>query len=74
MDQVKIDDLASQAETLMKRVERGEVFIITKGGRPIAELHPLKKKKPSWKREIKKITLPAGVSAQAFIEEERDLK
>jgi antitoxin (DNA-binding transcriptional repressor) of toxin-antitoxin stability system len=54
-------------------VEKGEIYIITKEGEPIAELLPLRDQRKHWKRKIKKITLPHGVSTQTYIEEERNL-
>jgi antitoxin (DNA-binding transcriptional repressor) of toxin-antitoxin stability system len=59
---------------MISMVEKGEVFIITRKGKPIAEILPLRDKSRNWKRKIEKITLPEGVSTQTYIEEERDLR
>ena len=59
-------------DDLLKKADEGEVCVITKEGEPIIELFPLKSKKvPRWKRKIKRVKLPDGVSLQKIIEEER---
>jgi prevent-host-death family protein len=73
MVHVKIDDLHEKIDTMISMVEKGETFIITKKGKPIAEILPLKDKDRKWKRKIEKITLPEGISTQSYIEEERNL-
>ncbi len=76
MVHVKVKEVHEKIDTMIAMVENGETFIITKEGKPIAELLPLrdiKDKKPGWKRSIEKVTLPEGVSAQSYIEEERNL-
>ena len=71
---VKIDEIPEKIDTMISMVERGEVFIITKEGKPIVEILPVKNKSRNWKRKIEKITLPAGISTQTYIEEERSLR
>lgn len=70
---VKIKDVHEKIDAMIAMVENGEAFVITKEGKPIAELLPLREEKPGWKRRIEKVKLPEGVSAQSFIEEERNL-
>jgi prevent-host-death family protein len=41
--QVSIRDLRNRGGDVVDRVERGEHVIITRDGRPVAELHPLAK-------------------------------
>lgn len=61
-------------EDLLKKAEEGEVCVITKGGEPILELFPLKtKRKPRWKRKIKRIKLKGDKTTTEIIREERDL-
>jgi antitoxin (DNA-binding transcriptional repressor) of toxin-antitoxin stability system len=71
---VQINELSEKIESMIPMVERGETFVITRQGKPIAEILPLKRKKRSWKRKIEKITLRKGISAQSYIEEERSLR
>jgi len=70
---VKIDEVSDKIDTMISMVEKGEMFIITREGKPIAEILPLKDKTQNWKRKIKKIKLPEGISTQTYIEEERNL-
>ena len=70
---VKIDEVSEKIDTMISMVEKGEIFIITREGKPIAEILPLKAKDRNWKRKIKKVTLPEGISTQTYIEEERNL-
>jgi antitoxin (DNA-binding transcriptional repressor) of toxin-antitoxin stability system len=70
---VKIDEVSEKIDTMISMVEKGEIFIITREGKPIAEILPLKDKTQNWKRKIKKIKLPEGISTQTYIEEERNL-
>jgi len=61
-------------DELLKKVDQGEVCVITKEGEPILELLPLKtKKKPRWKRKIKRIKLKGEKTTTEIIREERDL-
>lgn len=71
---VKIDEVPEKIDSMISMVEKGEVFIITKKGKPIAEILPLTDKSRNWKRNIEKITLPEGISTQTYIEEERNLR
>ena len=71
---VKIDEVSKKIDTMISMVEKGEMFIITREGKPIAEILPLKDNAWNWKRKIEKITLPEGVSTQTYIEEERNLR
>jgi antitoxin (DNA-binding transcriptional repressor) of toxin-antitoxin stability system len=74
MVHVKINEIPEKIDTMISMVERGEIFIITKEGKPIAEILPVKDKCRNWKRKIEKITLPGGISTQTYIEEERNLR
>lgn len=71
---VKIDEVHEKIDTMISMVEKGETFIITKEGKPIAEILPMKNKARTWKRNLEKIRLPEGVSTRTFIEEERNLR
>lgn len=74
MAHLKISDLTKEVDRVIARVEKGETFIITKEGKPVAELHPLTSKIPHWKKKVIKVVLPNGASAQSIIEEERNLR
>ena len=69
---VAVTDLKS-VDDLLEKIEHGEICLITKEGNPIAEVLPLRsQEKPGWKRKIKRVKLPEGVSLQKIIEEERE--
>lgn len=59
-------------EGLLKKVEEGEVCVITKEGKPYAEIFPLKHDKPRWKRRITKIELEGNVAVSDVILKMRD--
>jgi len=72
MQQISTQELSGQINNLIGKIESGESFIITKEGSPVAEIVSLHSKKASWKRPIKRIIMPEGVSGQRCIEEERE--
>ncbi len=71
---VKINEFTEKIDTMMSLVEKGKTFVVTREGKPIAEVLSLRGKKQNWKRKLDKITLAEGVSAQSYIEEERNLR
>jgi antitoxin (DNA-binding transcriptional repressor) of toxin-antitoxin stability system len=71
---VKINEFTEKIDTMMSMVEKGKTFVVTREGKPIAEVLSLRGKKQNWKRKLDKITLAEGVSAQSYIEEERNLR
>jgi antitoxin (DNA-binding transcriptional repressor) of toxin-antitoxin stability system len=73
MIQVKVTELSQKIDKLIAQIENGESCLITKDGKPIAEILPVKNHTQGWKRQFSKVKLPSGISAQAYIEEERNL-
>lgn len=73
MVQVKVTELSQKIDKLIAQIENGESCLIIKEGKPIAEILPVKNHKQGWKRQFSKVKLPSGISAQAYIEEERNL-
>lgn len=47
MASVSIRDLHDKGSEVLDRVERGEVLIVTRDGRPVAELRPLPRRSPA---------------------------
>ena len=43
MSEVTVRELRNQGGKVLDRVERGETLIVTKAGRPVAELRPLRR-------------------------------
>ena len=54
METVSVRDLRNDGGSILRRVQRGEVLIVTMDGKPIAELRPVARK---------------GYSARALMEE-----
>jgi antitoxin (DNA-binding transcriptional repressor) of toxin-antitoxin stability system len=73
MVQVKVNELPQKIDKLIVQIEKGESCLIIKDGKPIAEIVPIKNHTQGWKRKFNKVTLPSGISAQAYVEEERNL-
>ena len=47
MADVTIRELRNNGRAVMERVEAGERFVVTRAGRPVAELRPLRRRGPS---------------------------
>ena len=47
MASVSIRDLHDKGSDVLDRVERGEVLVVTRDGRPVAELRPLPRRSPA---------------------------
>ncbi len=75
MIQIPIEELSQKLNSLLNQIEEeGESYLILKSGNPIAEITPVRKNSQGWKRKIDKVVLPKGISAQSYIEQERQLK
>jgi prevent-host-death family protein len=46
MESVSVRDLRNKGGEVLDRVERGERVIVTRDGRPVAELRPLPRRSP----------------------------
>ena len=72
-------DELEHCQGLFRRVISGEdigvftTIFITKDGKSIAEILPVKNHTQGWKRKSNKVKLPPGITAQAYVEEERNL-
>ena len=73
MEQVKVTELSKKINAVITKVEKGGTCLIFKKGKPIAEIVPLKSQTKGWKKTISKAKLPSGISAETYIEEERNL-
>ena len=74
MVQITTTELPRWIGKLIERVEDGESIQITRAGKLVALMIPQATKKNGWKRRIKKVKLPNSVSAQSYIEEERNIE
>jgi antitoxin (DNA-binding transcriptional repressor) of toxin-antitoxin stability system len=74
MIQIQVNEFAQNIENILSKLEEGETYILTKEGKPVAEIHALKEKGQGWKRKVEKVKLLKNISAQSLIEEERRIK
>ena len=47
MTSVSIRDLRNKGGEVLERVEHGELIVVTRDGRPVAELRPLPRRSPA---------------------------
>ena len=73
MMQVRMNEISGKMIDVISQVEKGESCMIIREGKPIAEILPVKTKSQGWKRTLKKVTPVGEVTAQAYIENERNL-
>jgi prevent-host-death family protein len=68
---LQFTELRKNARKVFDNVENGEIFLITRRGKPIAEIIPFDKnfKNNRWKRKIKKIKLKGETIAASVISE-----
>ena len=72
MTTIPFTEFRRNASVLLTRVEKGEVLLVTRHGRPIAEITPIAQTEtqvPSWKRPgVRLVSKGARLSA-AILEE-----
>lgn len=71
MQETTFTELRAQAKHFFDLVEAGEVVRVTRNGRPIAEIHPIARDVPSWKRRPARPLMVPGVSVSRLILEDR---
>lgn len=52
MHETSFTELRNQAKQYFDLVEAGEVVRVLRNGKPIAEIHPIARDLPSWKRRV----------------------
>ena len=70
MRETTIARLRSNVKEYLDSVEKGDTVRVYRRGQPIAEIIPIPKKKPSWKREVPRLTV-AGISLSREILKDR---
>ncbi len=73
MKEATIAKLRNNAKAYFDSVEKGDTVRVYRRGQPIAEIVPIPKKKPSWKREIPRLSI-TGRSLSREILKDRDNK
>ena len=74
MTTVSFTEFRSRASALLSKVENGEVVIVLRHGKPVAEVAPVSGapgKVPSWKRPGPRLVM-RGRSLSAAVMEERE--
>ena len=74
MKTVSFTEFRSRASGLLTEVEQGEVVVVLRHGRPIAEIGPVStggRREPAWKRPGLRLAA-RGAGLAAAILEERD--
>jgi prevent-host-death family protein len=72
MTTVNFTDFRRRASGVLSAVERGEVFVIVRHGRPIAELGPLSTAEgqaPAWKRPGLRLAVAGGSLTRVILAE-----
>lgn len=64
-------ELRNQAKHYFDLVEAGEVVRVLRNGKPIAEIHPITRDLPSWKRRGARPMAIKGASISRLILEDR---
>ena len=71
MQETNVVELRKHTKIYLDAVEQGEIVRIYRKGRPIADIVPIPKSTPAWKRNIERVTIP-GISISREIIKDRD--
>jgi prevent-host-death family protein len=71
MREASFTELRNQATHFFDLVEAGEVIRVTRNGKPIAEIHPVPRDLPSWKRRPARPLVVGGISISQLILQDR---
>lgn len=71
MKTVSFTEFRNNASGMMTAVENGEILLVIRHGRPIAEISPVAARQPSWKRPALRLST-AGAGLAAAIVDERE--
>ncbi len=71
MKETSFTELRNQAKHYFDLVESGETVRVLRNGRPIAEIHPIARDLPSWKRRRARPLLIGGEAISKLLLEDR---
>ena len=74
MKSIAFTEFRKRASRLFSEVERGEVLLVLRHGKPIAEVRPMPaagSHSPSWKRSGLRLVTPGAGLAAAILEDRR---
>lgn len=74
MTRIQEKELSQKISEVLRNVEHGERYVVTKEGIEVAEIVPVpgNKNREGWKHTLKKATLTPGQTIQQIVEEERE--
>lgn len=74
MQYVQFSELRARCKLIFDRVESGERVLVTRHGRPIAEIIPYEETllPRGWKRKVKKIKIKGEPISNTVIKERRE--
>ena len=75
MTTVTFTEFRKRASGLLSEVEKGDVFVILRHGKPIAELGPVgsdQSRQPSWKRPGLRLSVSGASLSKAILEEREE--
>ena len=67
MRETSFTELRNQAKHYFDLVEAGETVRVLRNGRPIAEIHPIARDLPSWKRRQAQPLLIGGAAISELV-------
>ncbi len=70
MKETTVAELRKHTKEYLDVVEKGDVIRVYRRGRPIAEIVPIPSEKPSWKRDIPRLTI-SGLSLSREVLKDR---
>ena len=71
MRETTFTELRNQAKQFFDLVESGEIVRVLRNGKPIAEIHPIARDLPSWKRRPARPLVVGGAPVSRMIAEDR---
>lgn len=71
MQDATFTELRNHAKAYFDLVEAGETVRVLRNGKPIAEIHPIRPERPSWKRRQARPLAIGGEQISSLILEER---
>jgi antitoxin (DNA-binding transcriptional repressor) of toxin-antitoxin stability system len=71
MREASFTEIRNQAKRFFDLVEAGETIRVLRNGKPIAEIHPIARDLPSWKRRPARPLLIGGEMISRLISEDR---
>ncbi len=72
MEYIQFTEFRNQAKKFFDEIEKGAQFIVTRKGKPVAEIYPFQKKSAGWKRPVRKVRLRGRSTTTDIIRQERD--